>query len=326
MRAGCSFVLLCCLLVGPVGGQVPDTPESENAAWLAKQIGADPLATDTIDEDLGQAELDGAELSKAVQPDQLNILWLVSRGGPLMVVLGVLSVAMIGISIDRWFAVRTRQIMPTGLMIGLGELTEARGGFDPRAAYRLCQDYPSPTSTVLRAMLLKVGRPQSEVEHTASEAAQREAARLYGRVRWLTVIATISPLIGLLGTVWGLIQAFYETTRLSAEQSRADYLAGGIYEALVTTLGGLVVAVPAAILAHYFEGSIERTFYRIDELLLNLAPHVERFEGRVRVGNPVHNPPDGDPDPDGDQTQQTPVEQTPVVQTQKPEVTRDPVS
>jgi biopolymer transport protein ExbB len=154
---------------------------------------------------------------------------------------------------------------------------------DPRAAYRLCQQYPSSAAVVIRSMLLKIGRPQSEVEHAVAEAGEREAARLHANVRSLTLIAAIAPLVGLLGTVWGMIRAFFVTTQLAPGQNKADFLAEGIYVALVTTLGGLTVAIPAAIFAHYFEGRIERLFHEIDELLFSLLPQIERFEGRMRV-------------------------------------------
>jgi biopolymer transport protein ExbB len=94
--------------------------------------------------------------------------------------------------------------------------------------------------------------------------------------------AGVAPLIGLLGTVWGMIVAFHDTTRLAPGQNKADFLAEGIYIALVTTLGGLCVAIPAAIIAHYFEGRIQRLFHEIDELMFNLLPQIERYEGRVR--------------------------------------------
>jgi len=89
--------------------------------------------------------------------------------------------------------------------------------------------------------------------------------------------------MGLFGTVWGMIRAFFDTTQLSAGQNKADFLAEGIYVAIVTTLGGLAVAIPAAIFSHYFESRIHDMFYRIDELLFNLMPQIERFEGRLRM-------------------------------------------
>ena len=93
-------------------------------------------------------------------------------------------------------------------------------------------------------MLVKVGRPHSEVEHAVSEAAEREAERAYANVRWLNLCTAVTPLMGLLGTVWGMIVAFHQTTLLAPGQDRATQLAQGIYIALVTTLGGLMVAIP----------------------------------------------------------------------------------
>jgi biopolymer transport protein ExbB len=133
-------------------------------------------------------------------------------------------------------------------------------------------------------MLLKVGRPHSEVEHTVAEASEREAERLYANVRWLNLAAGVAPLLGLLGTVWGMIEAFHRTTQLGPGQNKAEELATGIYVALVTTFGGLMIAIPAAILAHLFEGRIQRIFHQIDEMLFSLLPQIERFEGRMRFG------------------------------------------
>ncbi|MHB8866882.1 MAG: MotA/TolQ/ExbB proton channel family protein [Pirellulaceae bacterium] len=169
----------------------------------------------------------------------------------------------------------------------LGSLGGTQGSFDPREAYRVCQRYPSAASNVVRAMLLKVGRPHSEVEHTVTEASEREADRLYSHVRWLNLAAAVTPMIGLLGTVWGMIEAFHRTTLLAPGQNKAEELATGIYIALVTTYSGLMVAIPSAIFAHHFEGRIQKIFHRIDEMLFNLLPQIERYEGRVRFGRPA---------------------------------------
>ncbi len=166
----------------------------------------------------------------------------------------------------------------------LGSLGESQGTFDPREAYRICQRYPSAAANVVKAMLLKVGRPHSEVEHTVAEASEREAERLYGLVRWLNLATTVTPMLGLLGTVWGMIDCFHRTTLLAPGQNKAQELATGIYIALVTTYGGLLVAIPSSILAHFFEGRIQKLFHQIDEMLYSLLPQIERFEGRVRFG------------------------------------------
>ena len=214
--------------------------------------------------------------------DDLNLLSLLFQGGAFMIPLVALSIVVVTITVERAVAIRRPNILPPQMVRDLGELGRGSGGFDPRSAYRICQQFPSAAGRVIQSMLTKVGRPQSEVEHTVSEASQREAEKLHGNVRWLSLSAQVAPLIGLLGTVWGMIQAFYDTTRLAPGQNKSEALAEGIYIALVTTLAGLIVAIPAAIAAHWFEGRIIRLFHQIDELVFSLYPQVERFEGKVR--------------------------------------------
>src|SRR5262249_18880726 len=91
------------------------------------------------------------------------------------------------------------------------------------------------------------------------------------------------PLLGLLGTVEGIILCFFTTAHLPPGANKTQYLAAGIYMALVSTFGGLAVAIPSAMLAHYFEGRIQARFRQIDDLLLHVMPHLERLEGKVRI-------------------------------------------
>ena len=215
--------------------------------------------------------------------DGLNLLWLLFQGGWMMLPVYLMSILVVSVGIERFLGLRTEKVIPNRLIEQLGVLSSSKDGFDPRQAYRLCQAYPSATANIIRPMLLKTGRPHAEVERAVSEASDREASRLYTNIRWLNLAAAVTPLLGLLGTVWGMINAFWDTTRLAAGQDKAVELASGIYVALVTTLGGLAVAIPAAILAHYFEGRIQSLFHQIEEMLFNLMPQIEKFEGRLRV-------------------------------------------
>jgi biopolymer transport protein ExbB len=217
----------------------------------------------------------------------LNFFSLLLDGGYLMLPILVMSLLVVTFAIERFIGLRRERVLPQDLITGLGQLGGPQSSFDPRQAYRLCQQYTSAASTVVKAMLLKVGRPHSEVERAVKDASEREAAKLYANVRWLTLAASVTPLIGLLGTVWGMIQAFHQTTQLAPGQNKAELLAEGIYIALVTTLTGLMVAIPAAIFAHSFEGRIQAMFLQIDEMMFNLMPQIERFEGKVRFGQPA---------------------------------------
>ncbi len=280
--AACLIAALVALVwLGPLAtirlsGQEPSAARLEEVSSAPELEGMSSAAADGA----GAAQPDQ---SASEQPKKLSLLWLLVMGGPLMIPIVLMSVLVVAVVIERFLSLRKAKVMPRGLIQELGAASGTSQGFDPRQAYRICQQYPSSASTVIRAMLLKVGRPHSEVEHAVAEASEREASRLYGNVRWLNLATGVCPLLGLFGTVWGMIRCFFDTTQLQAGQNKAQFLAEGIYVALVTTLGGLAVAIPAAILAHYFEGRIQGLFHQIDELLFNLLPQVERYEGRLRV-------------------------------------------
>lgn len=264
-----GLCLLATVSIAPIYAQ---SQAQLNTAETADEIDGNPLAPSS-------AVAEEASDPKA----KFNLLELLLKGGVLMVPILLMSVLVVGIVFERLLNLRERKVLPRQLVDELGTLAAQSNGFDPKQAYRICQDFPSSASSVIRSMLLKVGRPQSEVERAVAEASDREASRLYSNVRWLNLIAAVAPLIGLFGTVWGMIQAFFQTTQLTAGQNKSVFLAEGIYVALVTTLGGLAVAIPAAIFSHYFEGRIQSLFYQIDELLFNLMPQIERFEGRLRM-------------------------------------------
>lgn len=198
---------------------------------------------------------------------------LLVQGGVFMIPIGLMSLLVATFVFDRWIGLRRGKLMPrriVNLLRGASKL----GTLDPAETLKLCPG-ESALERVVRATLKRAGRPKSEIQGALSDTLQREVDRAYANVRWLNLGAGIAPLLGLLGTVWGLIRAFHDTTKLTAGQNRADFLAVGIYEALVTTLAGLMVAIPAAIASHYFEGRITRIFGDIDELTGQMVDNLE---------------------------------------------------
>jgi biopolymer transport protein ExbB len=211
----------------------------------------------------------------------MDFFSLLIKGGVFMIPIGLVSLLVVTFVFDRLIGLRSGKVLPSQLRRSLHQLNR-HGDLDPRDVYRLCGESNSAAARVFRAMVLKTGRPQPEMHAATAEATQREVDRAYSNVRWLNLSAGIAPLLGLLGTVWGLIRAFHDTTQLTAGQNRADFLAVGIYEALVTTLAGLIVAIPAAVASHYFEGRITKIFGSIEELAADLMMRLERYEGRAR--------------------------------------------
>ena len=228
--------------------------------------------------------LPGADESEQAVPG-IDLLEMASPevGGIFMYPIYFFSFVVVLFAIERTLALRRRKVVPRELIESFGDLANAQPGFDPRKAYRLCQQYPSTASNVIRAVLLKIGRPHSEVEQSVVMANEREAAKLYTNIRPLNLAASAAPLLGLLGTVQGMIMAFYATAHLPDGANKAQFLAQGVYVALITTFAGLCVAIPAVCVAHYLEGTIQKRFREIDELIYNLLPQLERYEGKLRV-------------------------------------------
>ena len=228
---------------------------------------------------------------ETAEPPNLFVLWW--EGGPIMYPITAMSFLVVLFACERFLGLRRGKVIPRKLTRELAAMAARPGGLDPRQAFQLCKQYPSTAANVLNAVLLKVGRPHLEVERAMSDASEREAAKLWKNVRPITLATTIAPLLGLLGTVEGIILCFFTTSHLPPGANKTQYLAAGIYMALVSTFGGLAVAIPSAMLAHYFEGRIQSRFRQIDDLLLSILPQLERFEGKVRIsrGSADHGEP-----------------------------------
>jgi biopolymer transport protein ExbB len=277
-----AIVLSLLLMPAVLTAQQPE-PADPGPGAAAGVDEAERRANEALSSQPAAEPAPAASSAPPPKPEGPNLFELQLQGGPLMIPIGLLAVLVVAFGIERTLALRRRKVLPPELIEELGQLASARGGLEPRKAYRVCQNYPSAAASVIRATLLKVGRPHSEVEHTVAEASEREAAKLYSNVRPINLATAIAPLLGLLGTVQGMIQAFAQTAAGVAGANKAEQLAEGIYVALVTTFAGLCVAIPSAVLAHYFEGRIQALFREIDELLLGMLPQLERYEGKLRV-------------------------------------------
>lgn len=284
----------------PEPGGDASIPGGPSAPVSAGETGlVDPAELRAFADELRRAE----ESSQgAAEPSGVDLLSLFARGGGFMIPITLMSFFVVALSAERLLSLRTGKVIPHKLERHLRELASDPDRFEPGDAYRRCQQRRSPTGRVIAAMMLRTGQPLGEIERTASEAVQREADAYVGPIRWLNLAAAATPLMGLLGTVWGMIKAFHQSTSLAPGMSRSEQLSEGIYTALVTTLAGLAVAIPAAILAQYFENRITKLFHRIELLAFDVAPGLARFAGQAKLGRdgslkPLETPPRPVPPP-----------------------------
>jgi len=235
--------------------------------------------------------LGGSVLAIAQEPPDAHSLatpsiriWdLAVAGGIFMLPIAAMSLLAVTMSLERFFALRRQRVFPSRLAKELQDLARGQEGFDLREARLLCDRYPSAAANVVRAMLARAGRPASEIESTVAQTSQREADRLYANVRWLNLAASLSVMLGLIGTIQGMMMIFHQMQITDPTADRAAMLAGGIYTKLVCTFAGLSVAIPAAFFSHLFEGRIQALFREIEELVFTLLPQIERHEGTVRL-------------------------------------------
>jgi biopolymer transport protein ExbB len=181
-----------------------------------------------------------------------------------MIPIGACSVLLLVFVFERFISLRRGRVIPGPFVKRFLDQIED-GQLDRDAAEGLCEQNGSPAAAIFAAAVRKWGRPSVEVEQAIIDAGERVTNDLRKYLRLLNGISTVSPLLGLLGTVFGMIAAFNEIASADA-MGRPELLAGGIGEALLTTAAGLCVAIPAMIAHLYFAGRVDRLIMDLDRL------------------------------------------------------------
>lgn len=226
----------------------------------------------------GPAEFDASPASSTPEPPAAdedesggNVLMKnLYAAGWIGALIGVASLVAVGFIIEHFVTIRRARLMPEDVLLDLEQMIQ-EGRIDDAIAY--CDQ---PGSDSLAAHVVQAGLERfrssefgfADYKYAVEEAGEDETARLYRKTEVLGVIGAIAPMLGLLGTVSGMISAF----NIIAERegaARPDELAGSIGEALVTTFLGLIVAIPCTIFFSYFRN-------KIDSIVAEAGKRVER--------------------------------------------------
>lgn len=224
-----------------------------------------------VDTTSGRAETTEAEAPTALdsprkQPE--TILDFAVAGGWMMVPLTVLSVFWLSFFIERLIALREKKVLPRPLVTAVQGWIASRP-LDRDKARTVLDANPSSAAAVLRVALARLDLRPEEIAEGVNSAAQREIFRLKRNLWIFAIVSTVAPLMGLLGTVAGLVTAFREVA-VSGLGSGAN-LAPGIYEALVTTIAGLAIAIPSVAAYYWFHARIDYFVNEIDSLVTDLV-------------------------------------------------------
>lgn len=193
------------------------------------------------------------------------------KGGPLIWPILFCSVIAIAIILERFYHFKRASTNIPNLSTRIKELL-LDGKLEE--AENLCKNSPGPVAHILAIGIHTHKRGFQEKEKIISRAGSRELRRLQKNLRGLGIIAHISPLLGLLGTVTGMIRAFMKIQELGGRVD-ASVLAGGIWEALITTAAGLSVAIPAIVFYHYFEGKVDNFSHQMKDAAQALMEWLE---------------------------------------------------
>jgi biopolymer transport protein ExbB len=208
------------------------------------------------------------------------MLELVQNGGPLVWLILLCSITALGVFSERLLSLHRSSIHTGDFLRGLANLLRRKNFSE---ALQECAGSPGPVPRVLHAVILKHGSPRAELREIAQEAGQLEVPRLERNLALLGTIAYATPLIGLLGTILGLLSAFQQISSHGGYATAAE-IAGGVYESLLTSAAALTVAIPAFVAHSYLSARVSSVLHDIERAA------IETIEILCEPGDPPSAP------------------------------------
>lgn len=221
----------------------------------------------------------GAAPAKAAPPSGMNLWVVITSSGWLGIILwlglALSSVAAAALIIDSFITVKGNKIAPPELV---DQVREAMTQGDVMKAIKFCEERPTPLSNILTAGFSNVQEGYDVIQDVVGVAAELESEKLMQRVAYLNMCANIAPMLGLLGTVQGMIYAFANLATTQAGAAQQALLAMNIAQALWTTAVGLLVAIPAVSFYTYFKNRASNVILSMEGLTMDLIKSLRNVE------------------------------------------------
>lgn len=200
-------------------------------------------------------------LAQMLQDDaSMSFFEVLSQGGILMIPLFILSILAIYVIAERWRTLENSRMDVNSMLNNIESLLKS--GSQHRAI-QYCEEFDKPLARILKSGIRRLGRPIRDIEEAIHNAGKKEIYQLEKRMNWLATIASVAPLIGFTGTVTGMIRAFMDIQSLQGNVN-PSVLAGGIWEALITTATGLIVGIIALGFYNYLVGKVNRMVFELE--------------------------------------------------------------
>ena len=199
--------------------------------------------------------------TEAAESLSISFWELFASGGWLMWVLVLLAVIMVFIFVERFIAIRRATRLDNNFMNRIRDFI-SEGNIN--AAIDLCRRTESPVARMIEKGIERIGRPMSDIQTSIENVANVEVAKLETGLPWLASISGGAPMIGFLGTVVGMVQVFISMSANTSGAIELALLSSGMYVAMVTTVGGLMVGIPSYFAHNYLVARIERLIFRME--------------------------------------------------------------
>ena len=219
------------------------------------------LQADTL-EALADAINQAADAPVAAEPQQMSesLFSMFTMGGPLMWVLLALSILAIYLIGRKWWVIKNASKIDPHFMKDIRDyITDGK----TKSAVTLCRKYDNPVARMVETGINRMGRPMADIQSAIENIGNVEVARLEKGLPLLATIAGGAPMIGFLGTVMGMVQAFFNMSK-AGNNIDITLLSGGIYTAMLTTVGGLIVGIIAYFGYNWLTGKVGDLVYQME--------------------------------------------------------------
>jgi biopolymer transport protein ExbB len=219
---------------------------------------------------------------KGIPRDPVEVLFAL---GPMLYPMGLCSIVLCWFSIERLVILRRGRVIPRPFVKRFFEHLE-EGKLDPKSAIKLCEENGSPIASIFAHGIRKWGKSSVEIEQAIIDGGERQISQLRRHLRVINGVATISPLLGLLGTVVGMIESF-NTIATKSGMGKSEELASGIGLALLSTAAGLIIAIPALVMYMLLAGRVDTLVIEMDGQSQKLVDSIsaESLAEQARTGS-----------------------------------------
>ncbi len=224
------------------------------------------LLQTTIDTTFSSGAAETVQAAAATQVEQsFSLIEIASKGGWLMIVLLLLSIIAIYIFGKKWYMIHKAQNIDPNFMKDIRDyILEGK----TKSALTLCSKYDSPSARLVEKGIERIGRPLSDIQTAVENTGNVEVARLEKGLATLATIAGGAPMIGFLGTVIGMVQAFFNMAN-AGNNIDISLLSSGIYTAMITTVGGLVVGILAYFGYNFLTAQISNIVFKMESTTID---------------------------------------------------------